>query len=101
MTKKKPHLVRLNIYVRDPAIRRHVKLSAAKRDLSVSEYCLRAITTQLVKDGEGIHGGGRHTPLAGAVAKARRFQAETFGGRAFSVSSAQLIREARERRGRR
>lgn len=33
-----------------------------------------------------------------AVAAARRFQTESFGGRVFSVGSADLIREAREER---
>ena len=36
--------------------------------------------------------------LKAAVEKAHRFQAETFGGRVFSISSANLIREAREDR---
>ncbi len=34
--------------------------------------------------------------LETAAERARRFQAETFGGHVFAVSSADLIREARE-----
>lgn len=98
MTKKKTRLARLNIYLPDPAIRRQVKMSAAKQDLSISEYCLRAITTQLIKDGARPAGGERGSRLRSAVERARQFQAETFGGRAFSVSSADLIWEARRRR---
>lgn len=94
-TKRAP-VARLNIYLPDPAIRRYVKTAAAKRDLSVSEYCLRAITHQLIRDGEWpLRGGDR---LRVAVAQDRRFQVETSGGRVFSVSSADLIREAREGR---
>jgi len=98
MSKKRAQLARLNIYLPDAAIRRQVKLSAARQDISISEYCLRAITNQLIKDGEralGAEGGNRR---GGAVETARRFQAEKFGTRVFSVSSAQLIREARERK---
>ncbi len=104
MPKKKISSVRLNIYVNDPAIRRQVKTAAAKQDISVSEYCLRAITVQLMKDGERPHKDGGKPPeeepnfLKPAVEKAHRFQAEAFGGRVFSISSADLIREAREDR---
>jgi hypothetical protein len=97
MPKKKISSVRLNIYVNDPSIRRQVKTAAAKQDISVSEYCLRAITAQLVKDWEKPP-EEEPDSLKPAVEKARRFQAETFGGRVFSVSSADLIRETREDR---
>jgi len=97
MHRKKTIPARLNIYVNDPAIRRHVKTAAAKRDISVSEYCLGAITLQLIKDGEMPR--ERKTDFhKAAIEKARRFQAETFGGRVFSVSSADLVKEARESR---
>ena|SRR5713101_6155570 len=97
MTNRGHRTARLNIYVPDPGVRRQVKMAAAKRDLSVSEYCLRAITTQLLTDGERVDAGRSRLGRA-AVDRARRFQAETFKGRVFSVSSADLIRDARERR---
>jgi hypothetical protein len=97
MLKKKVSFIRLNIYVNDPTIRRQVKTAAAKQDISVSEYCLRAITAQLVKDGEKPPKEEANF-LKLAVEKAHRFQAETFSGRVFSMSSADLIREAREDR---
>jgi hypothetical protein len=90
---------RLNIYVRDPAVRRQVKAAAAKRDLTLTEYCLRAIIHQLVQDGERLSPEGP-TPLEGAVRRARQFQAKTFKGEVFSVNSAELIAEARSERGR-
>lgn len=97
-TTKKTTVTRLNIYLPDPEIRRQVKAAAAKRDLSVSEYCLRAIISQLVQDGERPpHGKERH-PLEAAIARARQFQAETFDDRMFAVSSAELIQESREGR---
>jgi hypothetical protein len=95
MTRRGNRTARLNIYVPDPSVRRGVKMAAAKRDLSVSEYCLRAITSQLMTDGERP-GEERSRLVRGAVERARRFQTERFRGRVFSVSSADLIRNARE-----
>ncbi|HEX4836323.1 MAG TPA: hypothetical protein VFW01_08320 [bacterium] len=95
---KRGEVVRLNIYLPDPALRRLVKAAAARQDLSVSEYCVRAITSQLDRDQEGAPAQGKRLPLSAAVESARRFQAETFGGRTFKVSSAELIRQAREQR---
>lgn len=62
---KKAALARLNIYVPDPTIRRQVKAAAAKRDLSVSEYCLQAITNQLVRDRERPSQGKSPPPARG------------------------------------
>jgi hypothetical protein len=95
---RKSSVARLNIYVPDPTIRRQVKAVAAKQDISVSEYCLRAITRQLIRDGERVPRGEGSEVFKSAVARARRFQADTFGGQVFRVSSADLIREAREGR---
>lgn len=97
MPKKNIRSVRLNIYINDPTIRRQVKTAAAQQDISVSEYCLRAITLQLMKDG-GKPPKEEPNLLKAAIEKASRFQAETFGGRVFSISSADLITEARENR---
>jgi len=90
---------RLNIYVHDATVRRQVKAAAAKRDLTVTEYCLRAILHQLVQDGERL---SRESPatLEAAIRRARQFQAKTFKGHVFSVNSAELIAEARAERGR-
>ena len=91
-------LARINIYVHDPAVRRQVKAAAAQRDLSISDYCLQAITAQLVRDGERRAVDSEATGAKAAVVRARRFQAQTFEGRRFRVSSARLIRESRSTR---
>lgn len=99
MGRSKTSFARLNIYVRDPAVRRQVKAAAAKRDLSVTEYCLRAIARQLVQDGEQPP-ERQPAHLKGAVGRAREFQARAFQGQTFSINSAELIAEAREERAR-
>ncbi len=40
---------RIQVYA-DPEIKRRVELAAAKRAVSVTEYCLEAITEQLIED---------------------------------------------------
>lgn len=88
---------RLNIYL-PTATRRQVKTAAAKRDLSLSEYCLRAISAQLIRDGERWPEKESPGLSETAVTAARRFQKQTFHGQIFAVSSAELIQEARESR---
>jgi hypothetical protein len=95
---RKAAVARLNIYLPDPEIRRQVKAAAARLDLSVSEYCVRAITSQLVQGEETSPGGKRSSLMETSLMRARRFQAETFRGRIFAVSSAELIRESRKDR---
>jgi hypothetical protein len=87
--------VRINIYVHDAGVRREIKAMAARKELSVSEYCLRAITEQLAREAGA---GGRGAILKTAVQRARRFQARTFGGAAFVVGSDELIERSRKDR---
>ncbi len=98
MASAQSNSVRINIYVHDPAVRRRIKTVAAQKDLSVSEYCLQAITGQLARERE-YPGEGRTGPMKKAVEKARRFHTKSLGQRVFSVSSADLIRQVREERG--
>jgi hypothetical protein len=97
MPKIKNTSVRINIYVHDPGIRRQMKVVAAKKDLSVSEYCLQAIESQLAKEQLSPEETGIQT-LNKGVEKARRFHTKHFGKRVFSFNSADLIREGREKR---
>ncbi len=93
MAKKKSSPVRLNIYIHDPDLRRQIKEMTARKEVSISDYCLRAIKTQLLQEQKAEH--EEENALRKAVKKARLFQ-ETFGGRTFAIRSADLIREARE-----
>jgi len=76
--------IRLNIYVDDPFIRKQVKTAAARQDVSVSKYCLKAITEKLGRGDEILPEEDR---LFKAIKKARLFQKKAFAGRRFSVSS--------------
>lgn len=48
---------RLNIYLADEDMKRQIKIAAAKRDLSITEYCAKAIEYQLISDGERTNNG--------------------------------------------
>jgi len=85
---------RLNIYVEDPHIRRQIKMLAAQKDISISEYCLKAITKQLAKEIDQEEPNSLKT----AIKRAKNFQKKTFKGKVFSISSAELIRESRKSR---
>ncbi len=84
---------RINIYVDDPEIRKRVRREAANQDISISEFCLSAIRSKL--EGEEDRSS---VSLTKAIEKARRFQAQAFAGRIFSVRSADLIRKSRTQR---
>lgn len=99
MSKEAKTIVRLNIYLPERSMRRRVKSAAARQDLSVSEYCVGAIASQLAKDGEAdSEEKAPSAELGQAVRRARRFQARVFGKKVFSVSSADLVEKARTQR---
>jgi len=97
VNKKTNSTGRLNIYVHDPLIRRRIKVAAAQKDISLSEYCVQAIADQLAKEAE-MDLKRNDLSLERALERAKRFQAKTLGGRSFRVSSGDLIREARKER---
>jgi hypothetical protein len=97
-TTRRGKVTRLNIYLPDPTLRRLVKTAAARQDISVSEYCVRAISSQLARDREAASTQADRSMLQAAVDRARRFQELTFGGRVLKVSSAELIRQTRRQR---
>ncbi len=97
MASKNANSGRINIYVHDAELRRQIKATAAQKDLSISEYCLQAITNQLLKERDPLSEAGTST-LKRAIKKAHRFQARTFGDKVFVVSSADLIHETRKSR---
>jgi len=43
---------RLGLYLRDEEIKRQVKVAAAKRGMTATDYCAQAIEERLTRDGE-------------------------------------------------
>jgi len=84
--------VRLNIYLPDQVTRRRIKLMAAERNLTLSQFCLQAVQAQLSM---GDNAPDLESRLSRAVDRARNFQRKTFAGKVFQVNSADLIRQAR------
>jgi len=43
---------RLGLYLHDEEIKRQIKVAAAKRGMTATDYCARAIEERLIMDGE-------------------------------------------------
>jgi hypothetical protein len=43
---------RLGLYLEDEEIKKQIKVAAAKRGMTATDYCARAIEERLMKDGE-------------------------------------------------
>jgi hypothetical protein len=43
---------RLGLYLEDEEIKRQIKVAAAKRGMTATDYCAQAIEERLMKDGE-------------------------------------------------
>jgi len=43
---------RLGLYLKNEEIKRQIKVAAAKRGMTATDYCARAIEERLVRDGE-------------------------------------------------
>jgi len=47
-----PKKARLGLYLEDEEIKRQIKVAAAKRGMTATDYCARAIEERLTRDGE-------------------------------------------------
>ena len=79
-----------------PEFRRRIRLAAAARDMSVTEYCREVLTRHLIPETDGQD--ERRQRALEAIERARRFRERVFGDRVLTPDSAELIREAREER---
>jgi uncharacterized protein (DUF1778 family) len=88
---------RLSLYLRDDKFRRQIKVAAAKRGLSISDYCMKAIERQLMQDGElSVRDVFAATEgyRASVIARMDRLR-EEIGP--VDLSAAELIKEGRRR----
>jgi len=83
---------RLGLYLEDEAIRRKIKVAAAKRGMSTTAYCTQAIKERLVRDGE-ISDKADETKKA-LLARMEHLRREIGP---VGVSTAELVREGRRR----
>ncbi len=93
---------RIQVYT-DPETHRRVELAAARRGVSVTEYCLRAIRQQLLEDeileAEKVEVRDRPSPGKDVIEELRdlreRIKARR-GGKLITVDILEQVREERE-----
>ena len=80
----------------DPEVQRRLKATAARKGVSMGQYCRAAIDKELAKDqNDGVAEPQKpHFDIEGLTALRKK----TFGDRVLPGSSVDLIREAREER---
>jgi len=84
---------RLGLHLEDEEIKRQIKVAAAKRGMTVTDYCARAIEERLIKDGERrAEGGGRNKIALLSRMDALRQEIGPIG-----MSTTQLVEEGRRR----
>jgi hypothetical protein len=85
---------RLSIHIEDSSIKDKIETAPAKRDMSIKDYCLEAITRQLQRDGE-LPGDEEAMRRARALADRMDQRRGEIG--AIGVSVSELIKEGRWR----
>jgi hypothetical protein len=90
-----PKRPRVSIDV-SPELRRRIRLAAAARDVSVTEYCREILAHHVAQDDDGQD--ARRERALEALEMARRFRERVFSDRILTPDSAELIHEAREER---
>jgi predicted DNA-binding protein len=79
-----------------PELRTRLKIAAARKSITMRQYCLTAIEQQLDREDVGVLASG--TFNREAVEKASALQKSVFGKSRLADESAELIRQAREER---
>ncbi len=84
---------RLGLYLKDEGVKRQIKVAAARRGMTVTDYCARAIEERLIKDGERSAEGEDKNKVAllSRMDKLRQEIGPT------GASTAELVEEGRRR----
>jgi hypothetical protein len=90
-----PKRPRISIDV-TPDLRRRIRLAAAARDMSITEYCREVLARHLVQETDGQD--ARRERALKALESVNRLRERIFGDRILTTDSAELIREDREER---
>jgi hypothetical protein len=80
---------RLGLYLKDEEMKRQIKVAAAKRGMTATDYCAQAIEERLIRDGEG--NAESKVALLSRIDKLR----EEIGS--VGISAAELVEEGRRR----
>jgi len=84
---------RLGLYLKDEEIKRQIKVAAARRGMTVTDYCARAIEERLIKDGERSAEGEDKNKVA-LLSRMDKLRQEIGP---IGVSTAELVEEGRRR----
>ena len=89
MTKK----ARLGLYLEDEEVKKQIKVAAAKRGITATDYCAQAIEERLIRDGErsAKDRGKDEVALLSRMDKLR----QEIGP--IGISTAELVEEGRRR----
>ena len=84
---------RLGLYLKDEEVKRQIKVAAARRGMTVTDYCARAIEERLTKDGERIAESGDKNKVA-LLSRMDKLRQEIGP---IGMSTAELVEEGRRR----
>jgi hypothetical protein len=79
-----------------PDLRTRLKIAAARKSITMRQYCLSAIEQELDREEVAVFSSGSFSREA--VEEARALQRSVFGKRRLADESVELIRQAREER---
>lgn len=79
-----------------PDLRTRLKIAAARKSITMRQYCLSAVEQELDREDVAVFSSGSFGREA--VEKARALQRSVFGRRRLADESAELIRQARDER---
>jgi len=88
---------RLSLYLKDDILRRQIKVAAAKRDMSITDYCTRAIEQQLIRDGEVSLGEAHPLTREDKLSLSKKMDKLRQEIGPIGISVSELIKEGRRR----
>lgn len=84
---------RLGLYLKDEEVKKQIKVAAARRGMTVTDYCARAIEERLIKDGKRSAEGEDKNKVA-LLSRMDKLRQEMGP---IGVSTAELVEENRRR----
>ena len=84
---------RLGLYLEDEEFKRQIKVAAAKRGMTTTDYCAQAIEERLVKDGERGKSGDKDSGRVAFLSRMDKLRQEIGP---IGIPTAELVREGKE-----